>query len=266
MRIKRLAETYLPLVIVVFAIVAVVLQLPAIALQRDAQDDRQTSKDISEIRNAISSYARDKHAMPKTLSAVTLDDGHAKDNLGAYTYKNDDTNQKYELCANFKTNTLGSEDSDTTFGLSSSSYANPSKHEKGNYCFAFDQPASASYDSQLFYQPPSDSGSVQSKAKDTEMQTDIRSLYSQLEAYYNSNSQYPSATQLYSDTWRQTNLKNLSSAAVLSPNGKKIGTAGGYVYRTSPGSCNGGTIKCEGYTLSGKRQNGTTYYKYSLQY
>ena len=59
---------------------------------------------------------------------------------------------------------------------------------------------------------------VQRRARDTERQTDINSIATQLEVYYNDNSGYPILTgELASDTWATSNLKGIDLNALRAP-------------------------------------------------
>jgi prepilin-type N-terminal cleavage/methylation domain-containing protein len=59
---------------------------------------------------------------------------------------------------------------------------------------------------------------VQRRARDTERQTDINSIATQLEVYYNDNTGYPILTgQLASDAWADTNLPGIDLNALRPP-------------------------------------------------
>lgn len=60
---------------------------------------------------------------------------------------------------------------------------------------------------------------VQRRARDTERQTDINSIATQLEVYYNDNAGYPLFTgQMADATWVKTNLKGIDAQAIIAPN------------------------------------------------
>lgn len=60
---------------------------------------------------------------------------------------------------------------------------------------------------------------VQRRARDTERQTDINSIATQLEVYYNDNAGYPLFTNQMADaTWVKTNLKGIDAQAIIAPN------------------------------------------------
>jgi prepilin-type N-terminal cleavage/methylation domain-containing protein len=59
---------------------------------------------------------------------------------------------------------------------------------------------------------------IQQKARDTKRQTDVRALYSMLEANYAQNgSGYPVLADFNSATWRQANMKGLDEGALCDP-------------------------------------------------
>ncbi len=59
---------------------------------------------------------------------------------------------------------------------------------------------------------------VQRRARDTERQTDINSIATQLEVYYNDNGGYPLlASQVNDDTWAKANLKGIDLNALRPP-------------------------------------------------
>lgn len=58
---------------------------------------------------------------------------------------------------------------------------------------------------------------IQQKARDTERQTDIKSLQGQIEAYYAQKGNYPTRTDVNSATWRSTNMKGIEAEALRDP-------------------------------------------------
>ena len=59
---------------------------------------------------------------------------------------------------------------------------------------------------------------VQRRARDTERQTDVNSVATQLEVYYNDNGGYPVLTnELGSDTWADANLPGIDLNALRPP-------------------------------------------------
>lgn len=60
---------------------------------------------------------------------------------------------------------------------------------------------------------------VQKRARDTQRQTDVSSLATQLEVYYNDNGGYPQFSQIDSLTKVQSLFKGIDAGAVQAPNG-----------------------------------------------
>jgi hypothetical protein len=106
-------------------------------------------------------------------------------------------------------------------------------------------------------------------AKDTERQTDINALQSQLEVYFADNGFYPTLAQLNSAAWRAANLKGADINAFKDPDGSAAALASSptkniYAYQAAPAGCNDTTIKCQHYTLTATLSTGKTYVKQSL--
>jgi prepilin-type N-terminal cleavage/methylation domain-containing protein len=59
---------------------------------------------------------------------------------------------------------------------------------------------------------------VQRRARDTERQTDVNSVATQLEVYFNDKGQYPTLANLQSDAWATANLKGIDPNALKAPN------------------------------------------------
>ncbi len=100
---------------------------------------------------------------------------------------------------------------------------------------------------------------VQARARDTERQTDVNSVATQLEVYYNDNGFYPTLANLQSDTWVQANLKGLDINALRAPGiatnsfgGAAASTKDQYGYVATPASCDNAssTTNCTKFTLS----------------
>jgi prepilin-type N-terminal cleavage/methylation domain-containing protein len=58
---------------------------------------------------------------------------------------------------------------------------------------------------------------VQRRARDTERQTDITSVATQLEVYFQDNGKYPTPANLADDTWVSANLKGMDLNALRAP-------------------------------------------------
>ena len=113
---------------------------------------------------------------------------------------------------------------------------------------------------------PANTGSVQSKAKDTERKTDINVLMSYVENFYASNGYYPTLGNLNNASWRATNMKGLDSQAMVDPDSNlppgltSVASSVQYGYATT-GCVND---QCTGYTLTAKLSDGTIYTKQSF--
>lgn len=119
---------------------------------------------------------------------------------------------------------------------------------------------------------------IQQKARNTERQTDINAIRSQVEAYYAQNGKYPSLDQMNeangNTNWRSTNLKGLDKEALKDPSGSTYtlatsAAADVYAYAPTPSGCDNGTGgDCTGYTLTatyeGSVNGSNTYSKSSL--
>lgn len=114
---------------------------------------------------------------------------------------------------------------------------------------------------------------VQRRARDTERQTDVNSLATQLEVYYNDNGGYPVLTnQVNTDTWVKANLKSIDINAVHAPGstsnsmaGSADGTHYGYATYASDGTTACSTAPCAKFTLTWiKEDDGSTQTKNSL--
>lgn len=110
---------------------------------------------------------------------------------------------------------------------------------------------------------------IQKKARDSERQTDIRAVHSQLEAYQAQNGKYPTLANVNLDSFVTTNLKGLDLQALQDPKGANndlaaAAAANVYSYAVTPNNCDNATIDCTGYTLTATLEGGGTYVKTSL--
>ncbi|HKX72515.1 MAG TPA: prepilin-type N-terminal cleavage/methylation domain-containing protein [Candidatus Saccharimonadales bacterium] len=112
---------------------------------------------------------------------------------------------------------------------------------------------------------------VQRRARDTERQTDINSVATQLEVYYNDNGGYPVFTgQIADATWVKTNLKGIDAQAIIAP-GAASGTtnsfanaqpaagaysAYGYQAFASDGTTACTTAPCSKFKLTWRKEDG----------
>ncbi len=116
---------------------------------------------------------------------------------------------------------------------------------------------------------------IQQKARNTERQTDVNAIHSQVEAYYAQNGKYPSLDQINETGaanagWRAANMKGLDAQALKDPKGTATTLAGAaaadvYSYVVTPTGCDNGTGgDCTGYTMTATYEGTGTYVKTSL--
>lgn len=123
---------------------------------------------------------------------------------------------------------------------------------------------------------------VQVKNRNANRQANIDTIQSQLEVYYAKYSKYPSLVDLNSESWRKTNLKDLSSGDIRDPRWNKkskdcsvkaqpafakspIERCYSYQATTADGSaCLAADVVCTQYTLTATLENGEKYVKSSL--
>jgi prepilin-type N-terminal cleavage/methylation domain-containing protein len=101
---------------------------------------------------------------------------------------------------------------------------------------------------------------IQSKARNSQRQTDLQSMQTQLEAFFSQNGYYPSLTDMNDATWRTTNMKSLSTDALVDPkNPTQSSTllaapaANSYSYAvltSADASCEADDTTCAKYTLT----------------
>ena len=113
---------------------------------------------------------------------------------------------------------------------------------------------------------------IQQKARDTERQTDIKSLHTTLEAFWAQKAYYPTLAELNDRaTFVPANLKGLDAEAFKDPKGTASAllaapAANGYSYVPTPTGC--ATTLCTAYTLTatleGTINGSTTFSKTSL--
>jgi prepilin-type N-terminal cleavage/methylation domain-containing protein len=105
---------------------------------------------------------------------------------------------------------------------------------------------------------------IQRRARDTERQTDIKAVHSQLEAYYAQEGHYPVLADITA-----ANLPGLDDEALVDPGGGALASGGGsssaYGYATVPADCdNAGAGDCTEYTLTATLESGGTFVRNSL--
>jgi prepilin-type N-terminal cleavage/methylation domain-containing protein len=101
---------------------------------------------------------------------------------------------------------------------------------------------------------------IQAKARNAKRQSDIKSLQTQLEAFFSQNGYYPSLTDMNSSSWLGTNMKSLDQNALIDPsntsqsktltNSSTPDKQYGYVVTDSSGNlCETDDTTCAKYTL-----------------
>lgn len=119
---------------------------------------------------------------------------------------------------------------------------------------------------------------IQQKARNSQRQTDVQSIQTQLEAFYSQNGYYPSLTDMNSSTWLGTNMKSLDQDALIDPSNPTQSktllaapAAKSYAYAvtdSSGNSCESTDTNCAKYTLTatyeGTVNGSSTYVKSNL--
>lgn len=115
---------------------------------------------------------------------------------------------------------------------------------------------------------------VNTAARDTEREVDIRYLQGQLEVYYAFTGAYPSLTDLNDASWRSTNMQGLDAEALKDPGGSSSVLANQptkqqYSYEPYPDGCTTRTAisytnYCISYTLTATNEDGSHFAKINL--
>lgn len=116
-------------------------------------------------------------------------------------------------------------------------------------------------------------GGEQQQARDSKRMADIKSIQTQLEAFFSQNGYYPSLSDMNSSSWISTNMKSLDTNALTDPsnssNSTKLAsqpTKGQYAYQPADSngqSCENSDTNCAQYTLTAElesQQNGSSTY------
>lgn len=104
-------------------------------------------------------------------------------------------------------------------------------------------------------------GGIQAKGRDSQRQSDLSALQTQIEAFYATNNYYPALADINDTTWRSTNMKSLDAAALADPGNPGTSTLSGsdasssnqkvygYVTKNAAGTaCTTGSTDCVSYT------------------
>lgn len=119
---------------------------------------------------------------------------------------------------------------------------------------------------------------IQAKARNSQRQTDIASIQTQLEAFFSQNGYYPSLADMNSSSWRNTNMRSLEDESLTDPSNPTASrtlvsapAARSYAYavtNSSGGSCESDDTTCAQYTLTatyeGTVNGASTYVKRNL--
>ncbi len=97
---------------------------------------------------------------------------------------------------------------------------------------------------------------IQQKARNTERETDVKALHSQIEAYYAQNGYYPDINNVTT-----TDLKGLDADALLPPNSTTginatAATIDSYAYIAAPSGCTTAAGDCTSYQLTAVVEGG----------
>lgn len=114
---------------------------------------------------------------------------------------------------------------------------------------------------------------IQRKARNTERQTDVKSLHSQVEVFFTNNGYYPTLANMNDATFRSDEMKGLDAEALQDPQGTSetlvaAPAANSYAYDVSKEddtACdNTAGNECVKYTLTATLEGGGTYTKSNL--
>lgn len=118
---------------------------------------------------------------------------------------------------------------------------------------------------------------IQAKARNAKRQTDLASLQTHLEAFYNDNGYYPTLAEMNDQTWVGTNMKGTDAQAFVDPSNAtqsktmvSAPAAKSYAYAVVDAAAANCTVdtNCAKYTLTatyeGTVNGATTYVKNSL--
>jgi prepilin-type N-terminal cleavage/methylation domain-containing protein len=113
---------------------------------------------------------------------------------------------------------------------------------------------------------------IQERARNTERETDIKAIHSQLESYYAQGAaSYPSAAQLgdsAANGWVETNLRGIDLGALTAPGqtGNSVVAANPSIdnYFYEPTGCDTNGVNCSDYTLTANLEGGGTFVREGL--
>lgn len=101
---------------------------------------------------------------------------------------------------------------------------------------------------------------IQQKARNSKRSADVKSLQTQIEAFYQDKGYYPSRADMNNDSWVTTNMKSLDKNAMVDPKNPTQSNdfvaapaANSYAYavlNSADGSCEADDTTCAKYTLT----------------
>lgn len=105
---------------------------------------------------------------------------------------------------------------------------------------------------------------IQRKARNTERESDVKAIHSQLEAYFNEAGAYPalgsdSVDGINNSGWRSTHMKSLDPEALRAPGGSSQALCG-----EAATNCYAYTTDGATYTLTANLEGGGSYEKKNL--
>jgi type II secretory pathway pseudopilin PulG len=260
-------------------IIVIVVLVQAGATKQDAD----TTKKADDIATKLEAYVSSNQKVPTSLDDVGVGDVPA-----SISYqKLSDTS--YKFCLTYKSASSGFDATSAVTELASGGQGSPdnsfsdspstatsylyipSTHHKGQNCQTIKPYLSSDSSSYYNYNDTSSGSSlldtytgIQSKARDTERTTDLKTLQSQIEASYAMNGNYPTLAEINDATWRSQNMQGLDSESLKDPQGSSttlVATPAAKAYAYQPVDDNGKACTvdtdCQAYTLTAKLEGGS---------
>lgn len=107
---------------------------------------------------------------------------------------------------------------------------------------------------------------IQERARNTERETDIKAIHSQLESYYAQGAaSYPTLANLQDNSWVESNLRGIDLGALTAPGGSGnniVGTGGSTANYLYEPTCD--ASGCSDYTLTANLEGGGTFSREGL--
>lgn len=236
-----------------WAVALILISLTIINEIKVSTDNKIIAR-LNQLGHDIESFTNVNKRLPNSLSEV-----NTKDATGIKYNKID--SEVYELCATFVGSKPGTKYSDAQSSLYV--YA----HKKGYECFKVKP-----YTITNIKTFNNDKTDYQQQTRDTERQTDIKTLHGQIEAYYAQNGFYPTLLDMNTNTFRSANMRGLDGEALKDPYGTSamltLRPARNYysynVEKSGGGSCDNVNNECAIYTLTATLESGGVYTKSNL--